>query len=528
MADRIKSIVILGGGTAGWMAASYLAKSLQGTATVTVLEAPAIPRIGVGEATIPNLQPVFFDYLGIAEDDWMRECGATFKLAVKFINWKTPGPGSVTPRQWRGRPDVFFHPFGILPAHDNIPLTHFWFNQAYHGETEEACDYSCFVEPALMDGMRSPRHASGEPAARYAWHFDATLVADFLRRHATGTLGVRHVQDLMTGARQDERGFITALETKSGQALAADLFIDCSGFRGALINQLLDEPFLDQGDHLLCDSAVACPVPYDDPATGMEQYTSSIAMESGWTWRTPLLSRFGTGYVYSSAFVSRDQATLDFCRLWGISPEGTFNQIRFRVGRNRRSWVRNCVSIGLASCFLEPLESSGLYFTYAALYQLVRHFPDTGFDQVLTDRFNAAIAEMFDDTRDFLQVHFALSPRTDTPFWRANQKLVLSESMREKVRMYKAGLPINQPAGDEDSYYTNFDAEFRNFWTNGSYYCIFTGLGVMPDHPLPALSHKPAAITAGRQLLADVGGRQRQLMGTLPSAYEYLTRLHGR
>jgi hypothetical protein len=190
--------------------------------------------------------------------------------------------------------------------------------------------------------------------------------------------------------------------------------------------------------------------------------------------------------------------------------------------------VRNCVSIGLSSCFLEPLESSGLYFTYAALYQLVRHFPDKGFDEILIDRFNAAIADMYDDTRDFIQVHFALSPREDTPFWRANHSLLLSESMREKVRMYKAGLPVNQPTADERSYYTNFDAEFRNFWTNGSYYCIFTGLGVMPDHPLPALQHKPDSVLAARQMMADVSERQKQLMAELPSAHEYLSRLHAR
>ncbi|HUC24728.1 MAG TPA: tryptophan halogenase family protein [Streptosporangiaceae bacterium] len=526
MGESIKRIVILGGGTAGWMTASYLAKSLEGTASITVLEAPGIPRIGVGEATIPNLQPVFFNHLGIDEDDWMRECGATFKLAVKFINWKTPGPGSTQPRHWRGKPDIFYHPFGILPAHDNIPITHLWFNQFFHGETEQALDYSCFVEPPLMDARLSPRFADGRPATRYAWHFDANLVADFLRRFATEKLGVAHVRDLMVTARQDERGFITALETKSGGHLEGELFIDCSGFRGALINGVMDEPFLDQGDHLLCDSAVACPVPYEGADDGMDQFTSAIAVESGWVWRTPLMSRFGTGYVYSSAFVDRDQATLDFCNMWGLDPEGTFNQIRFRVGRNRRSWVRNCVSIGLSSCFLEPLESSGLYFTYAALYQLVRHFPDNGFDEILIDRFNTAIADMYDDTRDFIQVHFALSPREDTPFWRANHNLQLSDSMREKVRMYKAGLPVNQPTTDENSYYTNFDAEFRNFWTNGSYYCIFTGLGVVPDHPLPTLRHKRDSVVVAQQMMADVSGRQKQLMAELPSAREYLSRLH--
>jgi hypothetical protein len=528
MDHRIRRVVILGGGTAGWMTASYLARALQGTVSITVLEAPTIPKIGVGEATIPNLQPVFFDYLGIPEDDWMRECNASFKMAVKFINWKSPGPGEPTARTIGGRSDHFYHPFGILPAHDRVPISHLWAYRCQRGETDQPFDYSCFVEPALMDAKLAPRFADGRRAVTYAWHFDAHLVADFLRRFATEKQSVEHVQDEMVEAHRDSRGFITALRTRSGRSLEGDLFVDCSGFRGVLINQLMGEPFLDQSDYLLCDSAVACPVPHDDSTYGIEPYTSAIAMESGWVWRTPMLTRFGTGYVFSSKFVERDQATLDFCRMWGLDPEGRFNHIRFRVGRNRRSWVKNCVSIGLASCFLEPLESSGLYFTYAAIYQLAKHFPDRNFDPILIDRFNREIADMYDDTRDFIQAHFALAPRTDTPFWRANHELTLTEQIREKLDMYRAGLPVNPPVADERGYYGNFEAEFRNFWTNGSYYCIFTGLGVLPDHPLPALTHKPESIQAAEGMLAMVRERQSELLATLPSSYDYLCRLHGR
>jgi tryptophan halogenase len=273
---------------------------------------------------------------------------------------------------------------------------------------------------------------------------------------------------------------------------------------------------------------VACPVPHDDEANGIEPYTSAIAMGSGWTWRTPMLGRFGTGYVYSSAFTDVNRATTDFCALWGISQDREFNKIKFRVGRNRRSWVRNCVSIGLSSCFLEPLESSGLYFTYAAIYQLAKHFPDRDFDEVLIERFNREIAEMYDDTRDFIQAHFYLSPRDDTEFWRANHELRLSDSMREKLATYRAGLPVNPPIADQSGYYANFDAEFRNFWTNGSYYCIFTGLGVLPDRPLPALAHKPETLRAGAESLAAVHQRQRELVRSLPTTYDYLRRLHAK
>jgi flavin-dependent dehydrogenase len=526
--QRISDVVVLGGGTAGWMTAAYLARALQGTVTVTVLEAPAIPKIGVGEATVPNLQRVVFDFLGIPEDEWMRECNASFKTAVKFINWRTPGEGVPHPRTWEGRPDQFFHPFGLLPNQEQIPLSHYWTRKRLAGETDEPFDYACFREPAMMDALKAPRHADGTPATFYAWHFDAHLVADFLRRHATEKLGVVHIQDEMVEVQKDERGFVTALTTKGGRTLAADLFVDCSGFRGLLINKAMGEPFVDMNDHLLCDSAIASSIPHDDAADGVEPYTSAIAMKAGWTWRIPLPGRFGSGYVYSSKFASQDEATADFCALWGLDPEtAPLNKVRFRVGRNRRSWVKNVVSIGLASCFLEPLESTGIYFIYAAAYQLAKHFPDRRFDQALIDRFNHNIETVFDETRDFIQAHFYFSPRTDTPFWAANKELTLAEGIQEKVRMYKAGIPVNPPMTDEGGYYGNFEAEFNNFWTNGSYYCIFTGMGLLPDHALPALTYKPEAIKAAEALFETVKQRQDELVATLPSNHEFLLGLHG-
>ena len=527
MDGRINKVVILGGGTAGWMAAAYLSKALQQTVEVTVLEAPTIPRIGVGEATVPNLQRVVFDYLGIPEDEWMRECNASFKMAVKFINWRTPGPGVPTAREWQGRPDHFYHPFGILPAHDQIPLSHYWAYRHHHGETDTPFDYACFPEPAIMDANLAPRFRDGQRAANYAWHFDAALVADFLRRFAVGKQGVKHVADEMTEVVRDARGYLTALKTRGGRTLDGDLFIDCSGFRGLLINEAMAEPFVDMSDHLFCDSAVATSVPHDDE-NGVEPYTSAIAMPAGWAWKIPLLGRFGSGYVFASRFTERDRATEDFLRLWDL-PAGTpLNQIKFRVGRNRRAWVKNCVSIGLASCFVEPLESTGIYFSYAAINQLASHFPDRGFDPVIVDRFNQRIEAMFDDTRDFLQAHFALAPRTDTPFWRAVKELTLPEQIREKIAMFRAGLPINPPTSDETAYYANFEAEFANFWTNGSYYSIFAGLGLRPDHPLPILDSKPESRQAALALFENVQRRQAELAETLPTVRQYLSDLHGK
>jgi tryptophan halogenase len=463
--NRIEKIVVLGGGTAGWMTASYLGKALGPKVGITVLEAPAIPRIGVGEATIPNLHKVFFEYLGLAEEEWMRECNASYKMGVRFINWHTPGAGEAQARQRAdGRPDQFDHLFGVLPNHGNLPLSHYWVHQKLTGATDEPFDYSCYLQPPLLDRKLAPRFADGTRWASYAWHFDANLVAGFLRRFATQKQGATHIEDKFTHADVDQRGFITALHTEQGRTLEADLFVDCSGFRSVLMNEVLQEPFLDMSDHLMNDRAVATAIPHDDKAEGVEPYTSAIAMSAGWTWKIPMLGRFGTGYVYSSRFASQDEATEEFCRMWNLDPEKEpLNQVKFRVGRNRRAWVRNCVGVGLSSCFLEPLESTGIYFIYASLYQLVKHFPDKTFEPVLIDRFNHEIETMFDDTRDFVQAHFSFAPRADTPFWRTCKELALADGFVEKVAMYKAGLAVEMPVTDETNYYGNFEAEFRNF-----------------------------------------------------------------
>jgi tryptophan halogenase len=327
----------------------------------------------------------------------------------------------------------------------------------------------------------------------------------------------------------DQRGFIAALRTEGGLTVEGDLFVDCSGFRGLLINQAMREPFLDMGDELLCDRAVATAIPHDDERFGIEPYTSAIAMKCGWTWKIPMPGRFGTGYVYSSRFATQDQATDEFCNLWGLdATEVALNQVAFRVGRNRRAWVKNCVSIGLSSCFLEPLESTGIYFITAAIYQLARHFPDLRFESILIDQFNKEIELMFDESRDFIQTHFFFAPRADTPFWVANKHLQLGEEIRLKIEMYRAGMTVNAPVADESTYYSNIDTEFHNFWNNSNYYCIFAGLGFLPDHALPALEYRHAAIKSAGQLFAKVKAAQRELVASLPTNYEYLRALHGR
>ena len=308
----LRKVVILGGGTAGWMTAAYLSKKLPHLA-ITLIEAPSIPKIGVGEATIPNLQKVFFDALDIPEDEWMREVNGSFKTGIKFINWNG--------RNRDGSDSFFYHLFGLLPTCDGVPLSHYWVHKRVAG-SQEAFAYACYSEPPLLDAKLSPRRLDGSRALAYAWHFDAHRVADFLRKRAVGW-GVEHVVGEMESVQLGPDGSIRSLRTRQGGTYDGDLFIDCSGFRGLLINKAMEEPFIDMSDHLLCDSAVATAVPHDDEANGVEPYTSAIAMDAGWTWKIPMLGRFGTGYVHSSKFISMDRAAQELCRLWGLDEDRT-------------------------------------------------------------------------------------------------------------------------------------------------------------------------------------------------------------
>jgi tryptophan halogenase len=440
---------------------------------------------------------------------------------VKFCNWRTP-------RQ-QTQDDHFYHLFGLIPTSDGLSLSQHWAHRNKKGDPEPL-DYACYKEPRLLDAKLAPRYRDGTKAMYYAWHFDAHLVADYLKEVAIGW-GVEHVVDELENVELASDGAIGFLHTRSGRKLGADLFVDCSGFRGLLINKALREPFVDMSDHLFCDSAVATALPHDDATHGIEPYTSAIAMDAGWTWKIPMLGRFGSGYVYSSRFVSDDHATRDFCQLWNLNPDqANLNKIRFRVGRNRRAWVKNCVGIGLSSCFVEPLESSGIYFIYAAIYQLAKHFPDKSFNPTLIQRFNSEIEYMFDDTRDFIQLHYLTTPRQDTQFWRANKHdLHLSDAIQHKLTTYKCGLPVNVALSGADSYYDNFEWEFRNFWTNSSYYCILAGMGWVPEQTLPRISYQSdASLRRVDEKFRSIKEEAARLAATLPTNYEFLRQLHGK
>lgn len=515
----IQNIVIVGGGSTGWMAAAYLSKALQGSVKITLIESDLIPTVGVGESTLPSIRTEFFDFLEIPEVEWMTACKATFKMGIKCVNWAYPPTVQEN--------NMFFHVFGESKECDDIPLTHYWLKKRLSGY-ERPMAYSCDPSAALCENYKSPKLTNGQMVAHYAYHFDAGLVAQFLTTWATKQ-GVVRVIDQVKDVVLDNTGAISCLKTQKGDTYTADLYIDCSGFRSLLINQALKEPFISYADSLLCDSAIAAPYQTEDNDNNFRPYTTATALSSGWVWETPLYGRLGTGYVYSQNFLSPEAAEQEFRAFHAPFTKGKDLEVRhlkMKVGRVRRAWVKNCVSLGLSSGFVEPLEATGIYCIYAALKQLVRYFPDKSMNPSLSNKFNEKIAYMFDDIRDFIVLHYCTTSREDTPFWRANKfDLKIPESLQAKLELYKAGYPINMPYTSDKGYNQHFDAGFDRFWTNSNYMAVLTGMNYLPDSALPILNHKPHCVQKAEMVFKDLEKTTEMLLRDLPSHYSYIKSL---
>jgi tryptophan halogenase len=514
----VKNVVIVGGGSAGWMTAAYLTRALSDV-HVTVVESPTVPIIGVGEATFSTVK-LFFDFLGLEEHEWMPACNATYKLGIKFVDWGGDG-------------GHFYHPFQRYEVVDGYNLGEWWL-KLMRGVAP--FDSSCFVTPALCDAMRSPRFFDGtvfDDNVRelfaapeggnnvmanhrvqypYAYHFDAALLARFLRDYAV-RLGAKQILDNVVDVAQREDGSIDYVQTQQQGAVRGDLFVDCTGFRGLLINRTLGEPFLSFADHLLCDRAVALRVPRDAAQRGIEPFTSATTLSAGWVWNIPLYGRVGTGYVYSSRFLDKDQAERELHEHLGPQAEGLQpNHIAMRVGRCRNSWVKNCVAIGLASGFVEPLESTGIFFTQHGIEELVRHFPADGFEEQAVRGYNRQVAHCIDGVLDFLILHYRAARRTDTEFWRATEHIALTDRLAELLPLWARRLPDDRSI---NPYFHGFEAY--------SYSVMLLGLGYQPPAALPVLDH----LDPLRALEAFHSMRQRSefLQRKLPTQYDYLTQM---
>jgi tryptophan halogenase len=450
---RIGSIAIVGGGTAGWMAAAMLARALPGTRTaITVIESPDIGTVGVGEATIPPIIELL-RFLSIDADDFVRHTQATYKLGIKFSDWKELGHS-------------YWHPFGTFGAPINRrPFFHCWHKARAAGLAPRFNDFSLCAALGDAGRFRFPDKDPDSPAAglRYALHFDAALVAKYLRSYSE-RLGVARLERTVAGATRRPDGFLDELQFSDGSTLKADLYIDCSGFRGVLIEQVLGTGYVDWSAVLPCDRAVAFPTALTAPRP---PYTHARARSAGWQWRIPLQHRAGNGYVYSSAHLSDHEACEDLIGALGETPLAEPRFLRFVTGRRRLFWNRNCVALGLASGFLEPLESTSIHLVTSGLYHLLEHFPDAAFDQTNIDSYNAELIYENERIRDFIVLHYCLTQRDDSPLWRYCRSMDIPDSLRERIELYRRTGRIRPRPGE--------------LFTDLSWFYILEGLGLRPD-----------------------------------------------
>lgn len=427
MDQNLKHIVIVGGGTAGWMSAAAIAKII-GTQNckVTLVESEQIGTVGVGEATIPPIVE-FNNLLGINADEMLSATHGTFKLGIEFQNWGKTG-------------HTYMHPFGEFGRTiKNVNFWHYW-KKAYDlGISPGLEHYSLNWVAAKQNRFLRSGGVANSPLSKvpHAYHFDASLYALFLRDFST-RLGVSRIEGKVDDVHQDSQsGFITGIKLQDGQVIEGDFFLDCTGFRGLLIEQTLKTGFEDWSHYLPCDSAQAIPSEAINPK---HPYTVSIAHADGWQWRIPLQHRTGNGIVYSSEFASDEVArTTLLANLKSKALQDEPRQLRFKTGKRKRAWNKNCLAIGLASGFMEPLESTSIHLIQSTLMRFFAMFPRrTGFDTEM-QRFNAQIDSEMDSIRDFIILHYKATEREDSELWKYCRHMAIPDSLQAKLEFYQSG-----------------------------------------------------------------------------------------
>lgn len=424
--SSIRRVVIVGGGTAGWMTAAALAKLVAPSGVdVVLIESADIGTVGVGESTLPHIR-AFNDRLGIDEAEFMKATRATFKLGIRFDDWARLG-------------DSYIHPFGDYGAPGGeAPFHHYWLRaQGLAGDGVGPIDDYSLPIVAARQGRFAPPSADPRSLLStygYAYQLDATLYAAFLRRLAEAA-GVRRIEGRIVEVVQTgETGDIASVTLERGETVAGDLFIDCSGFRALLIEQTLQAGFTDWSHWLPCERAVAVPCASDQPTV---PYTRAQALEAGWRFRIPLQHRVGNGYVYASAFLDQDAATRRLEGLLEGDALNTPNRLRFAAGQRTRNWVANCVAIGLSSGFIEPLESTSIYLIQIAITKLIELWPADRTDTVAACEFNRQMDLEYERIRDFIILHYCATERQDTPFWNHVRTMSLPDSLAGKIALFR-------------------------------------------------------------------------------------------
>ena len=421
---RIRRIVIVGGGTAGWMSAAAMARVLgRDYAQITLVESDDIGIVGVGEATIPQMG-MFNRLLGIDENDFIRRTKATFKLGIEFVDW-----GGIGRR--------YFHPFGKYGIDmEGVSFHAFWQRLSSDPQYTNIDDFSLMATAAKQRKFMRPFDAGQSPLSgiAYAFHFDAGLYARYLREIAEGFGTIRREGRITKVARNSESGHIESVQLENGDIIEGDLFIDCSGFHSLLIGKTLGVPYVDWSSHLPCDRALAVPCASVDDLT---PFTRSTARKAGWQWRIPLQHRIGNGHVYCSEFMSDDEAA--HVLLSNLDGEALADPrpVKFTTGHRAKFWEGNCVAIGLASGFMEPLESTSIWMIQNGIARLLANFPDLSFAAADRDRYNRLLVEECHYIRDFLVLHYKLTTRDDSPFWDYCRNMPVSDRLAEKISIFR-------------------------------------------------------------------------------------------
>jgi tryptophan halogenase len=472
MADRhLRDIVIIGGGTAGWMAASALAKVLGPGTSIRLVESEEIGIVGVGEATVPHLK-LFNQVLEIDEIEFVKQTQGTFKLGIEFVDWGRLG-------------DRYIHGFGTI-GHDYglLPFYQYWLKLSGAGKAADIGAYSLNTVAAprgkfMVSATDVPAHSPLANIA-YAYHFDAGLYARYLRRYAEAR-GVKRIEGRVVDVTlRAEDGFIAGVTLQRGEKLQGELFIDCSGFRGLLIEAALHTGYEDWTHWLPCDRALAVPCEKVGPPT---PFTRSTARGAGWQWRIPLQHRTGNGYVYSSAHISDDEAAATLMANLDGRALAEPRKLQFTTGMRKKFWNKNCVALGLASGFMEPLESTSIYLIQSGIARLINLLPDRDFSPVLIDRYNAQAAFEFERIRDFLILHYWATERRDTSFWRYCSGMSIPEPLADTIRLFK----------DSGRFFRNAEEMFAiTSWVQ-----VMLGQHVVPQHYHPAVDLVPDQEIAG-------------------------------
>ncbi|MEJ0028773.1 MAG: tryptophan halogenase family protein [Rhizomicrobium sp.] len=507
MVRPIQNIVIVGGGTAGWLAAGVIAARHQGRMktgfTVTLVESPNIGIIGVGEGTWPTMRSTL-EKIGVSETAFFRECDTAFKQGASFARWTTGAAN-----------DAYYHPLMLPQGFTQLNLVPHWLRS---GRGRSFCDAVCPQGQLCDDGLAPKMITTPEyqAVANYAYHLDAGKFAPFLQRHCTEKLGVRHVQADVLTVNRAENGDIASLTTRQAGDIPGDLFVDCSGFSALLLGKTLGVPFKDCSDVLFCDTALAVQVPYETPDAPMASHTISTAQKAGWIWDIGLPTRRGIGYVYSSRHSSEEAAQEELARYVGPAIKGlSVRKIPIRSGHRETFWKNNCVAVGLAAGFLEPLEASAIVLVELSAKLIAEQMPaNREVMDIVAARFNDVTSYRWGRIVDFLKLHYVLTKRTDSRFWIDNVDPVsVPDRLKNLLLLWKYRSPW---------FFDEFD-RLEEVFPAASYQYVLYGMGFRSEVD-PSDSDGTDAIAA--RLVEENAAVTRRMRSQLPKNRDLIRKIH--